>query len=167
MHQYRCRVCGLVHDGLPLSYGAEAPELWFTIPEEERHYRTLLSSDQCEIDNKFFFIVGNIDIPIIDMEDTFSWTVWVSLSKDNYKRAGKLWTKKGRESEPPYFGWLRTRLPVYPDTLNLKTMVHTRPVGKRPYIELEPTDHPLAIEQHQGITQERVQEFAEKILHSE
>ncbi|MGW1264432.1 DUF2199 domain-containing protein [Streptomyces drozdowiczii] len=32
-------------------------------------------------------------------------------------------------------------------TLNLKTRVHTRPVGDRPFVELEPTDHPLAIEQ--------------------
>ena len=46
-------------------------------------------------------------------------------------------------------------------------MVYTRLVGERPYVELELTNHPLAIEQRKGITQERVQEFAEKILHSE
>jgi hypothetical protein len=40
--------------------------------------------------------------------------------------------------------------------LSLKTMVHTQPVGVRPSIELEPTDHPLAIEQREGITVARV-----------
>ena len=29
----------------------------------------------------------------------------------------------------------------------------------RPYIELEPTDHPLAVEQRKGITADRVAEF--------
>ncbi|MFD9541412.1 DUF2199 domain-containing protein [Streptomyces sp. NPDC060022] len=41
------------------------------------------------------------------------------------------------------FGWLSTELAPYSEgTSNLKTNAHTRPVGKRPVIELEPTDHP-------------------------
>ena len=32
-------------------------------------------------------------------------------------------------------------------------------------IELEPTDHPLAVEQREGITLARVIEFAERVLH--
>jgi hypothetical protein len=46
-------------------------------------------------------------------------------------------------------------------------MVHTQPIGSRPLIELEPTDHPLAIEQRQGITLARVQEIAGLLLHQE
>jgi hypothetical protein len=34
-------------------------------------------------------------------------------------------------------------------------------VGTRPHIELEPTDHPLAVEQRRGITVARVIEIAE------
>ncbi len=51
-------------------------------------------------------------------------------------------------------------------TLNLKTHVHSRPVGERPYVELEPTDHPLAVEQRTGITVDRVREIAAAVLHS-
>lgn len=136
------------------------------LPEKDRGRRALLSRDQCVIDNEYFFVVGNIEIPILDSNKIFAWSVWVSLSKLNFERASKLWNKRGRESDPPYFGWLNTKLPIYPDTLNLKTMVHTRPVGQRPYVELEATDHPLAMEQRQGISMERVQEFAEIILHA-
>jgi hypothetical protein len=79
-----------------------------------------------------------------------------------------LWYTPGRESEPPYFGWLSTELFTYPTTtLNLKTSVHTQPVGVRPHIELEATDHPLAIEQREGITWERVQEIAENVMHEQ
>jgi hypothetical protein len=167
MDGYTCRTCGNFHEDLPLSYGAPAPLLWLLLPENERGKRAKLSSDQCEIDREYFFILGNIEIPIIGTEQIFSWSVWVSLSAANYARARKLWRKKGRESEPPYFGWLNTLLPGYPDTLNLKTNVYTRPVGLRPHIELEPTDHPLAIEQREGISLERIQEIAELVLHED
>jgi hypothetical protein len=39
--------------------------------------------------------------------------------------------------------------------------VHTRAVGLVPWIELEPTDHPLAVDQRTGITWERIREIAE------
>ncbi|HEX8683331.1 MAG TPA: DUF2199 domain-containing protein [Ardenticatenaceae bacterium] len=166
MQGYTCRTCGQYHEGLPLSYGADAPYIWFDIPEEERDQRAFLSSDQCVIDERYFFIVGNLEIPIIGSDEIFSWTVWVSLSESNFERAAELWHEEGRESEPPYLGWLSTSLPVYPPTLNLKTLVHTRPVGERPFIEVEPTDHPLAVEQREGITWEGIQEIAEQLLHS-
>jgi hypothetical protein len=165
MRRWQCGSCGEWHDGFPLAYGPPAPVLWFTIPEDERERRALLSSDLCLIDEQHGFIVGNLEIPIIGSEKHFSWDAWVSLSLPNFKRAFQLWEQPGRESEPPYFGWLSSLLPGYPETLHLKTMVHTREVGRRPRIELEPTDHPLAVEQRRGITWERVQEIAELVLH--
>ncbi|WP_330242116.1 DUF2199 domain-containing protein [Streptomyces sp. NBC_00525] len=45
-------------------------------------------------------------------------------------------------------------------------VVHTRPVGERPFVELKPTDHPLAVEQRTGISPERVREIASALLHA-
>ena len=168
MDGYNCSTCGEFHLGLPFSYGSPAPALWFDIPEDERPDRTLLSSDQCVIDNEHFFVLGNLEIPVIDAEEAlFSWNVWVSLSENNFNRISELWESEGREIEPPYFGWLSTMLPSYPETtLLLKTNVHTRALGQRPFIELEPTEHQLAVEQKQGLTLKRVQEIAEFALHT-
>ena len=154
-----------MHDSLPMAYGPNAPALWFGIPETDREQRALLSSDMCLIDEQNGFIVGNLEIPVLDADEQFSWDVWVSLSLDNFKRASQLWTTPGRESEPPYFGWIGTSLPGYPETLNLKCNLHTRPVGRRPFVELEPIDHPLAVEQRRDITLARVREIAEMVLH--
>ena len=60
---------------------------------------------------------------------------------------------------------LSTALPIYPDTINLATNVHTRAVGVRPFVELEPTEHPLALEQRNGITWARVLEIASIMQH--
>lgn len=65
----------------------------------------------------------------------------------------------------PFFGWLNTALSPYPDTASLKTQVHLRDGFIRPFIELEPTDHPLAVEQREGITVERVAELYALVVH--
>jgi hypothetical protein len=65
-----------------------------------------------------------------------------------------------RDHEGPFFGWLCSDLSIYPQTFGLKCTVRLQNRGIRPSIELEPTDHPLAIEQRNGITMDRVKEFA-------
>ncbi|MEV4868584.1 DUF2199 domain-containing protein [Streptomyces syringium] len=147
-----------------MNYSATAPYVW----DESFSNRSdcLLSSEQCVIQAQHYFVKGLIEIPVIGSDDVFSWTVWVSLSRESFARSADRWDTPGREAEEPYFGWLSTDLCLYsPTTINLKTRVHTRPVGQRPLIELEPTDHPLAVEQRTGITVDRVHEIAETVFH--
>ena len=150
-----------------MSYGAVAPAYWD--PSLASDESSTLEQEQCIIKAEHFFIRGRLVIPVTDAAPgtEFDWGVWVSLSRDNFTRALSLWTTPGREREQPYFGWLSTELPLYqPSTLSLKTHVRTQPVGQRPLIELEPTGHPLAVEQRTGITLARVQEIAEALLHA-
>jgi len=157
--------CGRHHNELPMCFGAAAPELWLTLPEEERNTRAELTADQCVVDGKYFFVLGRILLPVIDGPGPFIWLAWISLGEKNFLRACELWHSKGRETEPPYFGWLQSALPYEPNTLSLKTTLQTMPVGERPTITLEPTDHPLSLEQQHGITMARVQQIAEAALH--
>ncbi|MFE7186134.1 DUF2199 domain-containing protein [Streptomyces erythrochromogenes] len=125
-------------------YGAPTPAAWK--PHCSRRRDSAPTADQCMVKGRHFFVRGLIEIPVRDSADTFSWGVWVSLSKAN-------------------FGWLSTELPVYRhSTLHLKTHVHTRAGGQRPLIEVEPTDHPLAIERREGITTSHVRELADLLL---
>ena len=162
---YKCVTCGQWHDDLPMCFGPAAPYLYETMPPEERVQRAEINADQCVIDDEHFFVRGRLEISVLDNDGPFVWLVWVSLSLDNFMRACELWETPGREKELPYFSWLSSKLPYRPDTLSLKTKVHTRPVGQRPFIELEPIDHPLAIEQRNGITMSRIQEIVSAVLH--
>ena len=92
---------------------------------------------------------------------------WASLSEQNFARFDELRNCRERSGHGPYFGWLSAGIQVYPDTENLKTMVHLRDGDELPYIELEPTDHPLAVEQREGISVERVAEIYAVYLHTE
>lgn len=168
MAGFLCSCCGQWHDELPLDIGFGAPDPVHEISDDERENRVELNDDFCIMDNEFFFVRGVIEIPITDTEDSFAWGVWVSLSAESFKHATESLKSEEREMEPPYFGWLCNEIPHYSEsTYALKTNVHTQPVGLRPKIELEPTDHPLAVEQRSGITIQRVQSIIETMLHGD
>jgi hypothetical protein len=62
------------------------------------------------------------------------------------------------------FGRLSDRLTGHQDSENLKCHVHMGEPGLRPTIELEPTDHPLAVQQREGITFEEPIAYAHEHL---
>jgi len=160
-----CSACKEWHSGLPLDWGVAAPIYWEQIPAAERSIHGRLTEDFCSIDDRDFFVRGLIEIPIIGSDKRFMWGVWVSLSRQNYRRTIELWNSPKRLQEPPYFGWLSNDIPNYPSTLNLKTNISARDLKLRPFIELEPTDHPLAVEQRNGITLARIVEIASGLVH--
>lgn len=157
---FTCRSCGQRHEGLPFGYGSVAPAYWHEdLAGDER---SVLEDEICIIHAEHYFVRARLVIPVLDADEDFEWGVWVSLSRDSFRRMAQVWSTPGREREPAYFGWLSTELPAYSTaTLNLKTHVHTESVGTRPHVVLEPTDHPLAVEQRTGITVHRVHEIAE------
>src|SRR5262245_21113819 len=156
--QYTCAVCGKEHDGLP-GLGNAAPRYYYSVPTAERSNRCRLDSDTCVVDSEFFFVRGCLEIPIVGEREPFIWGVWTSIRPKNFEAFLRLYDQDHRSHEGPFFGWLSASFKGYPDSENLKAMVHLRDHGQRPFIELEPTKHPLAIEQRSGITVARVGEI--------
>lgn len=163
--RFDCRSCGQVHEGMP-GFGAEAPLSYFAVPKAERERRCRLGKDDCVIDEKEYFVRGCIELRVHGESDPFIWGVWVSLSEKSYKAWNESYSLDHRSHIGPFFGWLNAWLKPYPDTTDLKTYVHLRDHGTRPYIELEPTDHPLSVEQREGITVERVSEIYALMVHA-
>lgn len=158
----RERECGH-DDGEGFCFGSVEPDYLAGLPVDQREGRVLIDSDLCVVDDCHYFIRGRLELPILGTQSTFVWLVWVSLSEKNFNRTVDLWETAGREKEPPYFGFLNTRLPGYSDTTQLKVNVHTLPVGLRPSIEVEHSDHPLAIEQRGGISMQRAECLAKQV----
>jgi hypothetical protein len=44
-------------------------------------------------------------------------------------------------------------------------MVKSRTIQRRPDILLEESDHPLSLEQHEGITEERLLQIVDRCMH--
>ena len=166
--EFRCTTCGELHALNELAFGAEAPLQWEMIPEEERS-GSQLGEEQCVIEGRLgngYYLRGRLEIPIRGSGGTFTWGVWCSLSESSFLEIAAHWDDPRRVQMGPYFGWLSTSLPGYPDTFLLKTNVHQQLPGIRPLVELEPTEHPLAVEQREGIAPERLQALVSSLLHS-
>ena len=163
--KWRCQLCGMEHEDAPLCFGADAP--WRSyVPEAEFARRVELTPDQCVIDGKTFFVRGQIDIPIHDYPEPLLFSAWCSLSETSFAHMSDHWEWPDRDLDPPYFGWLLTAIDVYPNTVHLKVSVQSRVPGLPPIFTVEPTDHPLALDQHHGISIARWHVLAHQLLHT-
>jgi hypothetical protein len=115
------------------------------------------SGDHFTHGGKHYFIRGVIEIPVHNYPESFGFGVWISQKRENFLQYLK---HPDSADIGPFFGWLCTRIAYYPkDTLMLKTMAHFRGGNLRPAIVVEPTDHPLAIDQREGISLEKAWEI--------
>jgi hypothetical protein len=149
-----------------MDYAFAAPDNWFALPEAERATtRSKLSADLCVIDRIEYYIRGCLEIPVSNSPETFVWGIWVSVSKETFQYILDRWTSPIGPDEPPRFGWLCNWICGYPEPREIKCHVYLRSGNQRPRIVLEPTDYPLAVEQHRGITLERVKQIAAEARH--
>lgn len=70
---WTCSTCGKEHHYIPNSYSYDAPWTWYTIPEDERERRSILTADYCSIDDDDFFVRGCIEIPVLGGEEPLLW----------------------------------------------------------------------------------------------
>lgn len=166
--EFRCACCGEIHRGSP-SFGYEKPMLYFSLPEDQRAERIRLTSDTCVVDDDTFFIRGLIEIPIHDVEEPFSWGVWVSQSRESFDRYVE--TYDDDQSGNVSFGWLEVTMPGYSDgELGWATLacdVHWQAEGDRPHIVPHACDHPLYRDVTEGISWDRAIELARLTMHPE
>lgn len=163
--RWTCSRCGKEHSGLPHDWAFTEPAYW----EGPRSKDDKLTEDLCrwtdDAGKPSYFIRGLLTIPVVDEPDDFRYGVWSSLSERSFERVIEVWDDPARVDEDPYFGWLSNALPGYPETLNLALDVVTSSLDLRPEFVLHEADHPLVLEQRNGITSARVREIAELNLH--
>jgi hypothetical protein len=149
---FKCSCCGKIYDEMPLCFGSEFPDYYFSVPPEERESRIQLTESLCAVDQEHFFHRGRITIPINDHTEDLVFNVWTSISEENFRSRNSMWNDPERVNNKPYFGWLQTQVPTYGDTLSLKTLAHEEAIGLIPSIEIIEEGHLLALDQQNGIS---------------
>jgi hypothetical protein len=162
--EWICPNCGLKHAGLfDLALGK--PEQWpgpeeYRPNSEARGARNILTEDFCVLDGEHYFVRCVLELPIIGVpEQRFGFGTWSTLSRKNFDIYVETFDTGEQAHLGPWFGWFSNRLLGYPDTLNLKCQVRPRDGRLRPLIGLEPTGHPIANDQADGITFDRILEL--------
>jgi hypothetical protein len=93
---YLCSVCGKSHEGIPSSWGPDAPDMWAALPVDGREDRGEVGTDQAVIDESHFYIRGRVEIPVVETGDLFTWLLWVEVSPNDFLSMSDLWTVDGR-----------------------------------------------------------------------
>jgi hypothetical protein len=161
---WQCPGCGNQHTGL-FDLVCDHPASWtgrgVRVPNSElRPESNILSDDYCIIDAEYFFIRCVLQLPVIGQTGRyFSYGVWSTLSRENFVKYAETFNDDAQGAFGPWFGWFSNRLNGYPDTFALKCRVQPRDARMRPTIELEATAHPLALEQREGISFDRILEI--------
>lgn len=163
---FHCSECNKDHEGLP-DLGMDAPDPYLAVPKAERPERTTFTPDRCTVvdedGHEHYFVRGVLDIPVHGQEEPFGLGVWVSQSQKNFERC---FDDDEDDDREPTFGYLVNHIELYEEeTFLLKARVCWRSGGLRPAIELEPTDHPLAVDQRTGITLERAWKMIHRYMH--
>jgi hypothetical protein len=163
---FTCAICGRWHDEELLDVRAGVPEEVLALSEEEREERVVTSPDgdfTSIVDTDRHFVRGLIELPI-DEGTRFGWGVWVRLERDDVADVAEHWSDAGAYGRA-YRGRLATHLQSYGDTLELPGTLTLREETLLPIFLLDEVDHPLAREQHSGITLQRARELAEPYRH--
>jgi hypothetical protein len=161
-----CRTYGQTHEEVPLSFAANFPDMYANMSESDRGARALISSDQCIVDETWFFIRGCLEIPVLDGDDPFIWGLWALVTEDVFNELSESWEEQGRETRRgPFKARPANSLSVYPETLNLKLRIIVQPVSTRPIFVLEEEHHSLATAQQRGISRLEAMELSATLLH--
>lgn len=159
-----CSCCGEALTGLPLDISIGYPDRIMIMSDADKvKYVSSPSRSMLNWRNKEFFIRGLIEIPILETENYFCYGAWTQVSKKDYKKFLKAWVKSKREDdtvkEHIYGHFACMMIPIlYPDAYGLQVAICDRSDRAAGFV-LEPTEHPLSLEQHNGITMERVHEI--------
>ena len=156
------------------------PVYYFWVPEDQREARCHGDDDVYVIeadpndpeDQDVYVIQCTLDIPIKGVKDPFCWGLWVTQSKESFERYVR--TFKQDQSKDASFGWLAVDIPYYrrngpgESLESLKCDVKWGDKRQRPKITIQACDHPLYLDQANGISWEKAVEIAQshmQIIH--
>jgi hypothetical protein len=148
-----------------MNYAFQGPANWYALPEAERATRAQHDGELCVIDGKEFYVRGCIEIPVTDSQEIFVFSVWLSISEESFRYIVDKLDAPTTDEDSPRFGWLCNWIRGYPNPKEIRCRLYLRASNLRPHIVLEPTDYPLAVEQRQGITLERIKQIAAEAGH--
>lgn len=165
MKKVRCATCGEEKDLLAMEPCYSRPDAYFQIREAEREHLTNFSDDDGRIrtaDGSQFrhFLRVLLSVPIRGTKKDCAWGVWVEVSGADWERTYELWDDPEQGKQPPFPARLANELRGYEGTVGLPGQVRLTAPNESPVFELDPdVDHPLAREQRDGVTPERVTEW--------
>lgn len=146
-----CNICHQPHDIGATELGFQMPDAVHGMPVADRETRCRMSRDLCVLDNSQFFIRGVLPMPVAGLDEPFGIGAWAQVDQPDFIRYTELWDDNGQGSEPPFEGMMANDIDGYPSTSGLMMSIRLKSAESRPDFILTDTNHPLALEQRNGM----------------
>jgi hypothetical protein len=165
MDRVTCPDCGVEYDLSDMEPSYRWPDAYFTVPIDERDFRTIGGTDDCRVRDlddtrRQYFLRVLLPIPVVGECEPCCWGVWVEVEEQAFNRARELWDDPDQAREPTFAGILASELKGYERTLGLTGAVQLAGPTSIPTFTLAPQlEHSLAREQRWGVYPERVVEW--------
>ncbi|MFN7975181.1 MAG: DUF2199 domain-containing protein [Acidobacteriota bacterium] len=164
-------MCRKEHDIENIEPSFKKPDAVLEIPDGERGRLALEDRDWCAVRDaedteRHYYLRVLLPVEVLGRTKPCCWGIWVEVSARHYERAQELWDDPRQSDEPPFPGRIANRVNGYPDTLGLPGLVSLTDPATIPLFTLDRSiSHPLAQEQRDGVSDERVMEWLMPILH--
>lgn len=159
---WTCRCCGERHAEL-FDLAFIKPDFWHLSNVGEPNSAltpdsvNILTEDFCIVEGETYFVRGVLNLPILGSDGcTLGLGVWSSLAKRKFITYVETFDDGEQGDLGPWSGRFANSLQGYAQTLNAPCRVLPRDDNLRPCIEIANCSHPLAVEQRDGITFDRV-----------
>lgn len=162
MEKYQCEICGKRHNLYNFQEYPE-PDYLHNLSKEERENRVEETGDMLLIDKSFLLVKGIIFIEIKDISDWFSFEVWVRIEVKYFLE--RLEEDKDGVSDKPFYGTLENDIFFYGNAKGAKVDVIFPAEGKQIRIEVLEKNHPMTIDQKNGISKEKLISWMQKMHH--
>jgi hypothetical protein len=154
-----CSSCGKLHPVSELELSFSRPDVVFAMPKDQRKAEVMESDDLCRIGAERFFVRAILPLPVEEWENDYGLGVWVEVSETSFARVVETWRDEDQSSEPPFEAQLANTIPYTPETIGLPVLLRLSGASTRPRIEVLPSDHPLHVEQRDGISAHRASQY--------
>ena len=125
-----------------------------------------LSEDFCVLGGEYFMVRSVLEIPVHDVAKPFGFGCWSTLSRANFDKYVEGFDDGAYPDMGPWSGWLVNQLADYIGTKPEAVWLSPQADRQRPLLHIQDPAHPLAIDQTNGITAERVLEIFARYGHA-
>lgn len=115
-----------------------------------------LSEDFCVLGGKYFMVRAVLEIPVHGFAKPFGFGCWSTLSRVNFDKYIGGFDDGVYPDIGPWSGWLVNQLADYIGTKPEGVWLSPQTDRQRPLLQIQDPAHPLAIDQTNGITPERM-----------
>ncbi|MFK7773140.1 MAG: DUF2199 domain-containing protein [Saprospiraceae bacterium] len=163
MKKYLCEICGKKHD-VYYGVGSPEPDCMHSLSEDEKDKRVEQKSEKMLLlDKSFFMIKGTIFFEIKDISEWFRFEIWASIEVNYYLEKVKEY--ENGITDKPIYGKLENDVFFYENAKGAKVDVIFPTEGDEVVFEVLEENHPMTIDQKNGISKEQLIRWMQKMNH--